>query len=63
MATVLLERPRTIRIRPARTPSSTGVEPNFGPDDMHAIRAIFGIMVAILTVALVMYGAIALLAI
>jgi hypothetical protein len=60
MATTMLERP------PARPVSQTGrdpdVEPNFGPQDMLAIRAIFGIMVGIFTAALVLYASIALVA-
>jgi hypothetical protein len=46
MSVETLERPQTIRFRPAREIHSTeqtppsGFEPNFGPDDMHAIKAI-----------------------
>jgi hypothetical protein len=58
MATELLDRPPTIHIRAARPTSSIDVEPNFGPEDMHAIRVIAYLMTGIFTVALVMYGTI-----
>jgi hypothetical protein len=61
MATELLERPRTIPIQsasPNRPASSADVEPNFGPEDMHAIRVIAYLMIGIFSVALVMYGTI-----
>ena len=58
MTTQTLERPETIPIQKARQTASTPDEPNFGPQDMHAIRAIFGIIVGIFAVALVMYSTI-----
>jgi hypothetical protein len=54
----ILERPKTAEVKYVREAKSDQFEPNFGPEDMHAIRAIFGIMVGILTVALVMYATI-----
>jgi hypothetical protein len=68
MTVETLERPQTISFRPARKIYSTretnpsGFEPNFGPEDMHAIKAIAYIMNGIFAVALVMYGTITLFA-
>ena len=58
MTTETLDRPQTINIQASRQATPCDVEPNFGPEDMHAIRAIFGLMVGIFTAALVMYGTI-----
>ena len=44
----------------AASTSTIDLEPNFGPSDLHAIRAIFALMVSIFLAALVMYGTIAL---
>jgi hypothetical protein len=52
------ERPRIADVGSYRMTEPTPFEPNFGPEDMHAIRAIFGIMVGIFTGALVMYATI-----
>ncbi|GEM_PF-3676817 len=60
MATKLPERPPAAPVSTA--PREADFEPNFGPQDMLAIRAIFGIMVGILTAALALYASIALVA-
>ena len=68
MAVETLERPQTFSFRSAREIQSAleshpiGVEPNWGPEDMHAIKAVAYIMNGIFTVALVMYGTITLFA-
>ena len=67
MASATLERPETISIATvARTSPRTAphvkVEPNFGPEDMHAIKAIAFIMTGIFLVALLMYTTITLFA-
>jgi len=59
-----LKRPQTIsfqsagEIQSTREASPSGFEPNFGPEDMHAIKAIAYIMNGIFVVALVMYSTI-----
>ena len=68
MAVETLERPQTIslqsarEIQPCRETHPSGFEPNFGPEDMHAIKAIAYIMNGIFAVALVMYSTITLFA-
>ena len=68
MSVETLERPRTIKIEsvrrmaPRATESIHAAEPNFGPEDMHAIKAIAYIMNGIFAVALVMYSTITLFA-
>jgi hypothetical protein len=65
MTVETLERPETIRLRPARgrrparETQPTDFEPNFGPEDLHAIKAIAYIMNGIFGVALLMYGTMA----
>jgi hypothetical protein len=62
MTTATLDYPSTIRIEDVPKPKvrSAAFEPNFGPEDMHAIKAIAFIMNAIFVIALVMYSAITL---
>jgi hypothetical protein len=60
MATTTLDRPPAAPT--SRVTRERDFEPNFGPQDMLAIRAIFGIMVGIFTAALVLYASIALVA-
>jgi hypothetical protein len=68
MSVETLERPQTIRFRsargiqPPRETQPSGVEPNWGPEDMHAIKAIAYIMNGIFAAALIMYGTITLFA-
>ena len=62
MTTETLERPQTISMHSAHRPTPTGFEPNFGPEDMHAIKAIAYLMNGIFAAAAVMYGTISLLA-
>jgi hypothetical protein len=68
MSVEILERPQTIKVdsiprtAPRMVQSTSVVEPNFGPEDMHAIKAIAYIMNAIFAAALVMYGTITLFA-
>jgi hypothetical protein len=63
-----LERLQTIRFRsvrevpPARKNHAIEFEPNWGPEDMHAIKAIAYLMTGIFAVALVMYSTITLFA-
>ena len=59
MPVQILERPKIAEVKNFSKAESNQFEPNFGPEDMHAIRAIFGIMVGIFTAALVMYATIA----
>ena len=59
MSTQTLEPPATLDIHSAREEPTSDFEPNFGPSDMHAIKAIFGIVVSICSFAMVMYGALA----
>lgn len=54
-----IERPRSIPIKPVRLARPAEFEPNFGPEDMHAIKAIVYIMNGIFVLALLMYSAIA----
>jgi hypothetical protein len=61
MAVETLERPQTISIR-AADESRGSDEANWGPEDLHAIKAIAYIMNGIFSVALVMYGTITLFA-
>jgi len=58
MSVQTLERPRIADVGSYQEAEPNEVEPNFGPEDMHAIRAVFGIMVGIFTGALVMYATI-----
>jgi hypothetical protein len=64
MTVETLEYPQTVtsqparKIRSAREPQPSCVEPNFGPEDMHAIKAIAYIMNGIFAGALVMYSTI-----
>ena len=58
-----LEQPKIIRIESVHgSAEKVRFEPNFGPSDMHAIKAIALIMIGIFSAALVMYGTITLLA-
>ncbi len=56
-----LDEPEVITPLPQRR-DREAVAPNFGPEDRHAIAALFGIMITIFSAALVLYGTIALLA-
>ncbi len=68
MSVETLDCPQTIsfqsapEIRSAREPRPNAIEPNSGPEDMHAIKAIAYIMNGIFTAALLMYGTITLFA-
>jgi hypothetical protein len=66
MAIETLEPVQTIRIHPlpraARQVPVEVFEPNFGPEDMHAIKAIAYIMNSIFVAALLMYSIITLFA-
>ena len=64
MAVETLQRPETSSFKSAREAVTAravlpaGVEPNWGPEDMHAIKAIAYLMIGIFTIALMMYGTI-----
>ena len=62
MTTGTLARPRTTPMQSAHHTTPGDFEPNFGPEDMHAIKAIAYLMNGIFAAAAVMYGTIALLA-
>jgi hypothetical protein len=68
MTVETLERPQTLSFRPVRDSrpvrhtQPSVLEPNFGPEDMHAIKAIAYIMNGIFAIALVMYSTITLFA-
>jgi hypothetical protein len=61
MSVETLERPRTIKIQSVHE-SHVDDEPNWGNEDMHAIKVIAYLMIGIFSVALVMYGTITLFA-
>ncbi len=68
MSVETLERPQTIRIRSGREiqpPGEThpsGLDPNWGPEAKHAIKAIASMVNGIFAAALIMYSTITLFA-